>query len=132
MDQQYRQAYLDLYRDFGSFPFLLPRPYPPFHQEVIEIIDRVSADLTSRKQVRVDAKYFLALNFTFMIVAPLEVAPPPREPGLLYSYIEQDARTIIEDAANRTTGEEITGGHIVESLGQRYRDLRIAAFNLWG
>jgi hypothetical protein len=125
-------------------------------------IDELEAELkeTTAKTLRSDAKYFLSLNLLQMVFIPLRLhgGPLPAGEGLagsrsipegstfadLISFLRDDLRLILNDAARRQEGREklqyssapqdreISSHLVMEAIVANWSQLGLNSFRIWG
>jgi hypothetical protein len=168
MDPAYGSIFQNLYSaqsDIGSIgPFRAAvAPDLARDSEVIRrAIDEVQAELkeTTAKTLRSDAKYFLLLNLLQMVFTPLRLhggpllagegfagSGPIPEGGTfadLISFLRDDLRLILNDAARRQEGREklqdssapqdreISSHLVMEAIVANWSQLGLNSFRIWG
>lgn len=124
MDQTNRQIYSKLYETY---------PLSPGEANwVRRTIDDIASEFTKQKAVflREDAKYFILINFTEMIVKPLRERV---ERDRLMHDLSHDTKLLLETAAlNSRNREEISGHDIVNALSKNWGELEVMKLDLWG
>jgi hypothetical protein len=138
MDEQYRQIYSDIY---NSTSYSLPvqsdavfrEEFPPNSvrtiQAVYEAIESPNLPQGRPQTLREDAKAFLALNFTNLIVAPLLIGGRV-SPDDLSRDTQEDINMLVRRAAGGTSGE-VSAHRIVDALSKSWEDLRVGRYEIW-
>jgi hypothetical protein len=137
-----------------------PDPESANETEVIrQAIDAAEAELrrSTSQTLRSDARYFLLINLLQMVFVPFRrrgrtfltgeayagISPGP-EPGTfaeLTSYLRDDLRLILNDAARRQEGpqyslapqaSEISSHLVMEAIVANWSQLRLNSFRIWG
>jgi hypothetical protein len=158
MDPAYDHIFGDLF-EFRSNREDLNRPqtfeaerYPPDEaaravRETIEEADRGLVALQGLR-LRSDARYFLLVNLTEMVVRPVQLRtgePPFAGPSAeLENILLGDVRLLVSDAARRhmerqaslarvrPPDREISGHSIVEALAANWTRLKLNSYRIWG
>src|ERR1700678_4295528 len=128
-----------------------PREYPPDEaaRAVRVTIEEADRELTATEGLRLrsDARYFLLLNMTEMVVRPIhmrEGEPPFAGPSVqLESVLLGDVRLLVSDAARRHNerqaslarvrppDREISGHSVVEALAANWTRLKLNSYRVW-
>lgn len=107
--------------------------------ETSRVIESVISELQLSQRVRSDAKYFLLINYTEMVVEPLLAAEvigySDRE--RLLDLLRQDTRTILRTAdamtqqGNPTPVREISSHVVLDSVSRSWPRLHLASSTHW-
>lgn len=116
-------------------------------RETIEEADR-GLVATEGLRLRSDARYFLLLNLTEMVVRPVQMRtgePPFAGPSEeLESMLLGDVKLLVSDAARRHNERqrslalvrpperEISGHSVVEALAANWTRLKLNSYRIWG
>lgn len=127
MQQTHRTAYSELYSAYGQGSESVPW--------VRSAIETVSARLwpqsgglpVQRVRLREDAKYFLLVNLTEMVVKPLQGISQAR----LQAAVDHDLQLLLSAAAHMANSAEISGHAVVDALSRVWSQLEINHFGLW-
>lgn len=158
MDPVYEHIFDDLYnvqsdreypnraRIFEAANFASDEPVRAVRQTIDEA-DRELA-VTQRLKLRSDARYFLLLNLSEMVVRPVQMrtgTPPFAGPSEeLDSFLRTDVNLLISDAARRHNerqrslaqvrppDREISGHSVVEVLAANWTRLKLNSYRIWG
>ncbi len=112
------------------------KTYDEYH--VLRIIRKTINELKTEKPLRPDAKYFLIVNFLFLIIKPLtqqnrrnrallEELFPGLEEDIMY-----DISSIVLLAEKESKDAEISGHSIMRSIDILWTKLRTTKFEIWG
>ena len=117
---------------------------------VRQTIDEADRELvaTRRLKLRSDARYFLLLNLSEMVVRPVQMrtgTPPFVGPSEeLNSILRTDVNLLVADAARRHNERqialaqarppesEISGHSVVEALAANWKRLKLNSYRIWG
>ena len=158
MDPAYEHIFDDLYnvqsnrdypdraRIFEAGNFASDEPVAT----VRRTIDDADRRLTNYEGLRLrsDARYFLLLNLSEMVVRPIQMhtgEPPFVGPsGELDSILRTDVNLLVADAARRHNERqvslaqvrpperEISGHSVVEALAANWTKLKLNSYRIWG
>jgi hypothetical protein len=130
MDERYYEIYDRLYRDY-SYTSQIRNS---FGLAITRIIDEQIEFLNLASRIRPDAKLFLLVNFTDVILAPLIITNVEDQSVLLESTTE-DIKSILVAASQvsslRGRTNEITIEPIVENRKISSHDVLIAVQSIW-
>lgn len=157
MDSEYEHIFDDLYNLQSN------RDYPDrarvfeagnFTSDESATIRRTIDDADSRLskyeglRLRSDARYFLLLNLSEMVVRPIQMrtaAPPFVGPSQeLDEILRTDVNLLVADSARRHNErqvelakvrpreEEISGHSVVEALAANWTKLKLNSYRIWG
>ena len=153
MDPVYDQVFRNLYEFRSNRPETFePERYPPDEaaQAVRDTIDEADRGLGALEGLRLrsDARYFLLVNLTEMVVRPVQLRtgePPFAGPSAeLESILLADVRLLISDAGRRHMEHqaslarvrrpdlEISGHTVVEALAANWTRLKLNSYRIWG
>lgn len=133
------REYPDRDRIMRAASFSSDRPV----RRVRDIIEKAESGLESEfgLRLRSDARYFLLLNLTEMMVRPIQARtgePPFERNGELQDMLVGDVRLLVLDAARRhrdhakVPDREISGHRVVEALAANWSRLRLNSYRIWG
>ena len=85
-------------------------------------------------QLRPDARHFLLINFTEMVVFPVLALRNslPVNPEQLRQAICADVRTLVSAAREQHRGEEISSGDVLRATAESWDGLQINNLQFWG
>jgi hypothetical protein len=138
MKPEFYEAYQLLYQ---QFIFEAPSRNERITQDeyyVLRIIRKTINELTTEKPLRPDAKYFLIVNFHFMIIKPLNHQNKRNRVLLeeLFPGLEEDIRSDISSiillAEKESIDSEISGHSIMRSIDNLWSKLRTTRLEIWG
>lgn len=159
MDNKYHQAYNDLYVDYAiDFRWLrnTDRLYDfsfwekeLSEEQVIRSIRRAieqveitaqSDEEASEYTLRIDAKFFLLVNFHLMVIRPLMIAnnrywDPSRAERMIGEMIYPDVEKILARAyelARESDKNEVSGHLVMQAIDEMWSDLEVSSFRIWG
>ncbi|MEZ4783461.1 MAG: hypothetical protein R3F28_05225 [Candidatus Kapaibacterium sp.] len=98
-----------------------------------EVRDRIERAIgQTGVNVRSDARYFLLVNFTEIVLEPL-VADQENtlEIEAILDDIEKDTVRILNDAMMTHREEKLGGGEVLISLSKLYPRLNVSRYRLW-
>jgi hypothetical protein len=151
MDATFDKIFQYLYD--ARFDYGYPRRFedhPGFQFAVVALhraIDDAEKELLSPHGVRLrsDARYFLLVNLTEMVLLPLQIRGPALEIPLfpnLEDMVRGDLDLLLSDAAQRyaerpldperSLDRDISGHLIVESIAANWTRLKLNDFRIWG
>lgn len=158
MDPAYEHIFDDLYnaqsdreypnrgRIFEAANFASDEPVRTVRQTIDEADRELVA--TQRLKLRSDARYFLLLNLSEMVVRPVQIrtGPPPfvGPSEELDSILRTDVNLLVADAARRHNERQVTlarvrppereiSGHlVVEALAANWTHLKLNSYRIWG
>lgn len=127
MEERYR-LYFERQYDGLSFGRL---PYPLGPVSMLSLLDEIP-----QNRWRPDARYFLATNVLEMVIAPIELAGPPRmERRQFLEYMQEDVRRLAlesETVARERGRDYVSGTSVAIALGRLAEDLLTTSLNVWG
>jgi len=142
----YNREYLNRARIAESATFQSDEPIRTVRQTIEEVNRGLVA--TEGLRLRSDARYFLLLNLTEMVVRPLQMRtgePPFAGPSAqLENMLLGDVRLLVSDAARRhyerqrslaqvrPPEREISGHSVVEALAANWTRLKLNSYRIWG
>lgn len=131
MDERFRESYAAIYDELTRRPGPIEDvsgPLRPTPSTIRDYIETASASLPDR-ELREDAKAFLAVNFSQLIVAPL-LAGGERavEVG---DDVRSDIALLVEDASARSQEAQVSAHQVVDALSKSWGRLQIARYGLW-
>jgi hypothetical protein len=138
MKQEFYDAYELLYQQFIFEDRFGPerKTFDEYH--VLRIIRKTINELTTEKPLRPDAKYFLIVNFHFLIVKPLSHQNRRNRALLeeLFPGLEEDIMSDISSivilAEKESQDSEISGHSIMRSIDNLWSKLRTTRLEIWG
>ena len=95
-------------------------------RDAIEAAAKKLAEQGAR--LREDAKYFLLVNFTEMVVKPLRKANPEKR---LQDALNHDLKLLLDVAAQAVHKAEISGHAVVDALSKAWSDLEVNHLEIW-
>lgn len=158
MDPVYEHIFRDLYnasydRDYPNRAQIAEAANFPSNepiriiQEIIKEADRGLA-ATEELRLRSDARYFLLVNLTEMVVRPIQmrIGEPPfaGSSAELDGMLRADVNLLVSDAARRHVerqqslgrtrppDREISGHSVVEALATNWTRLKLNSYRIWG
>lgn len=142
MKQEFYDAYETLYNEFIFENQFKPERKLPDEYCLLRIIRKVINENPSAKSIRPDAKYFLIVNFHYLIIKPLHKQRPlyKQRPRVLleemYPTLEEDIRsdisTIILNAEKESNEDEISGHIVMRVIDKLWKELKTTRFEIWG
>jgi hypothetical protein len=138
MKKEFYETYEVLYNEFIFEGYLKPERKTPDEYYILRIIRKTINEIATEKHLRSDAKYFLIVNFHFLVVKPL-CKQKPRGRYLLeelYPSLEEDIKNdiilIIKSADEESKDQEISGHQIMQSIDKLWKKLKTTSFEIWG
>lgn len=136
MKNEYYEVYEKLFKEFCSEGFPNKRDCDEYY--LVRIIRKSINESKPEKPLRPDAKYFLIVNFYFLIVKPIN-KNKPKAIELIEDFfytleddIKSDIATIISVACQETKDEEISGHQIMRTIDKLWKELKTSRLEIWG
>jgi hypothetical protein len=125
---------------YNEFIFEENRPdrKTPDEYYLLMIIRKTINEISTKKSLRPDAKYFLIVNFHFLVVKPLWKKKTRGRYLLeeLYPSLEEDIKNdiilIIKSADEESKDPEISGHQIINTIDKLWKKLKTTSFEIWG
>jgi hypothetical protein len=138
MKPEFYEAYELLYQQFIFEGPLKPESKTRDEYYISRIIRKTINELPTEKPLRPDAKYFLIINFHFLIVKPLYIKKKSIRVLLeeLFPDLEEDIKSdissIVMMAEQESQDSEISGHSIMRAIDILWTKLRTTKFEIWG
>lgn len=154
MDQGFYDVYEDMYEDFSALRATDPKLLSPIlnvltPQQTRSMISQAKSAIENAErdlsvQLRPDAKYFLLLNFTEMILLPISgVRERPHTTPLISSeqmqqHLKADIALIVSEAKLKsqlptwdTKSAEITGHNVIDAVSAAWNRMKFNEYFYW-
>ncbi len=139
MKKEFNKIYTKLYAEYIFEGDFSPKQLLPINEVALVKIIRKSINMADiENTLRPDAKYFLLVNFHFLIVKPLleqklnQEFHGESEFPEIENDIQADIATIVSLTKNEYKQAKISGHQIMRTIDRSWKNLRTTRLELWG